>query len=96
MDEKKHASTIFGNKCCFSGGKMCNNISVNMIVLLSCRNYWLYISQNMGQGIKMQNSQKQSQMAIIDGFSGGWCAPPKIFSPPQKVFPPQKFKCWFD
>jgi hypothetical protein len=50
----------------------------------------------MGQGIKMQNSQKQSQMAIIDGFSGGWCAPPKIFSPPQKVFPPQKFKCWFD
>jgi hypothetical protein len=30
-------------------------------------------------------------MAIMDGFSGRWCAPPKIFSPPQKVFPPQKF-----
>ena len=28
VDEKKHASTIFGNNCCFSGGRMCNNISV--------------------------------------------------------------------
>jgi hypothetical protein len=28
VDEKKHASTIFGNKCCFSGGRMCNNISI--------------------------------------------------------------------
>jgi hypothetical protein len=32
VDEKKHASTIFGNKCCFSGGRMCSNIS-NMIVV---------------------------------------------------------------
>jgi hypothetical protein len=31
-DEKKHASTIFGNKCCFSGGNMCNNISVTLLL----------------------------------------------------------------